>query len=101
LVRTDLTLPQQICQAIHAAYEAGLRADLPDSTRFLVTCQVPDEESLLKAQYEIERKGIHTFLFQEPDIGNQATALATEPIAASDRRKLSKYKLWEEKTCLV
>jgi len=102
LVRTDLTLPQQICQTAHAAYEAALHLTEPtNDIHHIVVCRIPSETQLLKAQYNIEQKGIRTILFQEPDIGNQATALATEPIAASDRRKLSKYKLWEEPACLV
>jgi hypothetical protein len=102
LVRTDLTLPQQFCQAIHAAYEAGLHLTEPtNDIHYTVVCQVPNEEALLKAQHDIERKGIRTIAFQEPDLGNQTTALATEPIVADDRRKLAKYKLWEEVTCLA
>ena len=102
LVRTDLPLSQQLCQAVHAAYEAGLHLTEPtNKIHYTVVCQIPDEESLLKAQYDIERRGIRTVLFREPDIGNQATALATEPIADRDRRKLSRYNLWEEEKCLA
>ena len=102
MVRSDLTLPQQICQSAHAAYEAALHLTEPtNDIHHIVVCQIPSESRLLKAQYNIEQKGIRTVLFREPDLGNQATALATEPIAASDRRKLSKYQLWEEPKCLV
>jgi hypothetical protein len=55
---------------------------------------VASEYELLKAQRQIERRGIKTVLFREPDIGDQATALATEPISGQDRKFFSRYKLW-------
>lgn len=101
-VRKDLSLPQQICQAVHAAYESGLHLAEPTTkTHFTVVCQVPNEESLLKAQFDVEQKGIRTVLFREPDIGNQATAFATEPIGFELKRKLSKYELWKEELCFA
>lgn len=33
-------------------------------------------------------------MFLEPDLGDQATALATEPISGELRKTLSKYPLW-------
>ena len=103
LTRTDLTLPQQLCQTAHAAYEAALHLTEPtNDIHHIVICRISNETKLLKAQHYIEQKGIRTTLFREPDLDNQATALATEPIAASDRRKLSKYRLWEVPTpCLA
>jgi len=65
-------------------------------TDYTVICEVPDEYSLLLAQEEIERKGFRTVVFSEPDLEGQATALATEPISSSKRKKMSKYKLWKE-----
>jgi len=98
LIRKDLTSPQQICQAVHAAYESGMRLAQPTSrTDFTVICEIPDENALLIAQDEIERKGFRTIMFREPDLGGQATALATEPILKTQRKKLGKYKLWKEK----
>ena len=96
LIRKDLTMPQQLCQAVHAAYESGLQlADQRPKTDFTVVCEIADEEALLLAQNDIERKGFRTVLFREPDLGGQATALATEPIPKNKKNKLSKYKLWK------
>ena len=96
LIRKDLTLPQQICQAVHAAYESGLQlADPYQITDYTVVCEVPDESALLLAQEEIERKGFRTVVFSEPDLEGQATALATEPILSHKRKKMGKYKLWK------
>jgi hypothetical protein len=49
----------------------------------------------MRAHDRLERQGIRTVLFREPDIGNQATALATEPVNGSVRKSLSKYPLWK------
>ena len=85
-----------MCQGIHAAYESGLHLTSPtDEIHYTVVCQVPDEMSLLKAQYDIEHMGFRTVLFKEPDLGNQATALATEPIPECVKKKFSKYQLWK------
>lgn len=96
LVRADLPTAQQLVQAVHAAYEAGkhLAGGLPniDAT---VLCRVRDERELLRAEAYLQHRGIGTVLFNEPDIGNEATALATEPINGSHRKALSRYQLWE------
>lgn len=41
-------------------------------------CAVKDESSLLKARQKIEENGVKCAIFQESDIDNQFTALATE-----------------------
>lgn len=94
LVRTDITLPQQICQASHAAHESGIRFGDPDRVSSIVLCQVPDERELEKAHWMIEQAGIKSYLFREPDFGDEATALATEPIFGSKRKFFSKFNLW-------
>ena len=48
----------------------------------------------MKAYHQIENHGIGVYLFREPDIGNQATALATEPVTDGDRKFFSRYRLW-------
>jgi hypothetical protein len=57
---------------------------------------VPDERELLKAEWAIQRAGIQTYLFREPDLSNQATALATEPVGRSLRKVFSKHPLWRQ-----
>ena len=99
LVRTDLPLPQQLVQAVHASHEAGkLHAQgnpYDDRIFSVVVCQVPSEYHLMKAYDRIKNRGIEVSLFREPDIDNQATALATEPV--SDRKFFSKFKLWRQR----
>jgi hypothetical protein len=50
----------------------------------------------LTEQQRLDRIGIRTRVFHEPDIGNQATALATEPVYGDDRKYFKKYRLLKE-----
>ena len=96
LVRSDLTAAQQFVQACHAAHEAGIFFGNPDHISSLVLCTVPDEAALRDASRRLQLRGIRFSLFQEPDMENQATALATEPIPGPLRKVFSKYPLWKE-----
>jgi len=55
--------------------------------------QCPGEQSLIQA-YEFLSHKIKLVMFKEPDIGNQATAFASEPISGDHRRLFKKFKLW-------
>jgi len=95
LVCGDLSLPQQMCQAVHAAHESGIHlADPTNGISSVVICSVPDETELLKAQHRLEHSGIRTVTFREPDLGGRATALSTEQINKAARKALSRYPLW-------
>lgn len=95
MVRTDLSVAQQLVQSIHAAHEAGIRFGDPNNVASVVVCRVSSEEELLKTKERLDSREIRSYLFHEPDIGGQATALATEPVSGSKRKVLSKYPLWE------
>lgn len=96
LVRTDLSLPQQMCQAAHAAHESGRHlAERSSSISSIVICAVPSEPALLDARDRLQHHGLRTVLFREPDLGDRATALATEPLPSSRRNILSRYPLWK------
>jgi len=53
---------------------------------------VPNEISLLNEKERLDFHGIPHVIFREPDIGDQATALATAP--TTDKKFFSRYKLW-------
>lgn len=94
VVRIDLPIEQQIVQASHAAYEAGVHFCTFNTSNSLVVCKVNSEYELLCEQERLCRHGIKFIVFREPDIGNQATAFCTEPIDDSRRKLFTKYKLW-------
>ena len=94
LVRTDLPENQQLVQAVHAAHEAGIRFGDPHRISSVVVCSVPDEDHLLRAKEKLDHFGIRSSVFIEPDMQNQSTALATEPIWGRLRKAFSNYPLW-------
>ena len=94
LVRTDLTPAQQLCQAVHAAHEAGIRFGNPRDVSAVVVCSLPDEAALRDALDRLSFHGIRAYAFREPDLGDQMTALATEPLPGNRRNFLSRYPLW-------
>lgn len=84
-----------MCQAVHAAHEAGIHLSNKDiGISSVVICSIPNEQELMKLQDKLSQRDIRTVIFREPDIENQATAIATEPITAEVRKCLSSYPLW-------
>lgn len=63
----------------------------------MVLCTVPDEEALNEVSSRLDARGIRHYTFVEDDLGDQATALATEPISGPLRKVLARYPLWKEK----
>lgn len=95
VVREDLTPPQQICQAVHAAYESGIRYGNKESVSSVVVVTVPNEEELIRTKERLDRKRIDSYIFKEPDLGDQATALATEPLERARKKHFYGYPLWK------
>lgn len=65
---------------------------MSDHPNFVV-CGMKDEAALKKALLKIENQGIRCAVFQESDLENQATALATEPVYGEERRLFRNFKL--------
>lgn len=96
IVRTDLPVEQQLVQACHAAYEAGLRLATPTSdTDYSVICAVDSEEELREAHRHLLRQRIPTVLFTEADLDDQATALASAPVVGEQRKAFAAFRLWK------
>jgi len=93
VVRTDLSLPQQLVQAAHAAHEAGLRAEPGAEPSSLIALQVPDK-SALEAAYERYSTKVACVPFYEPDDNQGLTAFATLPVDPEQRKYFSNLKLW-------
>jgi len=62
----------------------------------MVLLSVPDEAALRSAADMISFCGLQYYMFVEDDFGDQATAIATEPISGSDRKIFAAYPLWKE-----
>lgn len=81
---------------MHAAHEAArafwYETDEPLS---VAVCAVSSEEELLEAADRLGYRDIAYTLFREPDIGNQATALATEPVGRRQRKAFARWELLE------
>lgn len=92
-VRDDLSRVYGAVQACHAAIGGGqhlIPSDIPHP--HLVMLSVASEEELLQACVRLDQAGIRHYLFTEPDIGDQATALITEPVYGSMRRTFRRYR---------
>lgn len=89
-------MPHQIVQACHACLEAGVRFSLDaGKPSYLIACGVADEPSLRHVKRWLELRGIRVLAFQEPDLRNELTALASEPVADERRKLFSRFKLWK------
>ncbi len=85
-------------QAAHAALEAGIRLpqDPAAEPSHLVLCGVASEAHLIFERDRLTRAGILTYTFTEPDRANQATAVATQPLAGDDRRPCRRLTMWRQ-----
>ena len=96
LVRKDLSTPQQAVQSCHAAIEAALSfGRLPDHPSVII-CGIDSEAKLLNAQNKLTLAGIKCHSFREPDIDNQLTAIACEPVYDEQRKLFRQYQLIKE-----
>lgn len=93
-VRKDLSPSQQAVQAIHAGIEAArfslITAD--ETHPHVVLCGVNNQDHLDRVSVKLSQAGIRFKNFIEPDIGNEITALATEPLNGEQRSLLRNYQ---------
>jgi hypothetical protein len=75
-------------QGIHASIEAARRFCIPPH-EYVVLCAVKNEAQLSRWASKLRSAGVDFCAFHEPDLENQFTSLATEPIVG-DRRRLFK-----------
>ena len=85
-VRQDLSHPQQVVQACHAVIESTLLSPPKPPHPNVIVCAVRDERRLVSLAGRLAREGIAFHIFQEPDRGDEYTALATETVRGERRR---------------
>lgn len=97
IVRKDLSKPQQIVQSCHAILNATkefghLCFDHPS----VIVCSAKNENELLKFQNYLKKNSIKLCIFNEPDIGDKPTALATMPLFYDLRNYMKRFQLIKE-----
>lgn len=95
LVRTDISLAQQIVQVGHACLEAGRWFVWPDTPCNLVVLSVANVSDLQAAIERIQLAEVRIALFYEPDHQLGLTAACTEPISGAFRRLFRRFPLWD------
>ena len=88
-VRQDLSIPQQIVQASHAASIIGEKYH---SNTSAVLCGADGVDHLDAIAEHLDRNNISYVMFYEPDISAH-TAIATQPLVGKQRQPLKKFKL--------
>jgi len=91
-VRTDLSHPQIVVQASHACLEMASAHGMPYHPH-LVCIGIKSEAKLRSVLNEITAQGIRASPFIEPDIGDQMTAFATEPVFGERRKVFKRFSL--------
>jgi hypothetical protein len=79
-------------QGIHASIEAARRFSIPPH-EYVVYCSVRDECALSRWKSKLRSAGIDFCAFREPDLENQLTSLATEPVFGENRRLFKSLNL--------
>ncbi len=94
-MRYDLPLPQQLVQIAHAGIESGLYyGPPPNQPDNVVLIGVANEAALASVHEHLKALGIGHRVIDEPDIGNQITAISTAPLTGEIRKELRQYECW-------
>lgn len=97
-VREDIPLVNQLIQCCHACMESTrLYPPLDSVIPNLVVLAADNENNLNLIAKELELNSIKYVLFREPDMNNEITAIATEPLFITKRKVFRNYKLLEVK----
>lgn len=92
-VREDLSGPQRVVQACHAAIEASAFYHLDDLEHpSVIILGVKDEQELEQVEKELPYF-FHYEVFKEPHWDHQKTSLAVFPVREDYREWFAKFKL--------
>lgn len=94
VTRNDLTPAQKAVQSCHASIEVAREYIKPNQEHpSLVLCLVKNEAKLKNVISELYEKNIKIKTFREPDMDDQITAIATEPLYGAERKALARFQL--------
>ena len=100
--RQDISPEQQLVQTAHVAYRAGFRAcdediDIDPREVYFIVIGVRDLEALNAISNLLTLLDINYTDFSEPDLNNELTSVATNPINEDKRGVLLAFNLLEFK----
>lgn len=93
IVRNDLSPAQKAVQAGHAIIESTRNFNMTGKHPSLILCVVKSEAKLKETAAELSKQKIKFSTFREPDIGDQMTAIASEPLTGTDREAFKRFQL--------
>lgn len=86
ITHRDLSPGQQAVQAIEFQHEhSKIAKEWNINSKYLIFLSVENEIELQKLLRKIQFKELKYSMFFEPDIGNQLTAIALEPVQTSEK----------------
>ena len=95
IVRTDITMAQQMVQACHASSMAGAAFDGWSENTRMALLATDSEDAMIEVANKLKKHGIAFCDFFEPDHGLGLTAIACAPIPWGKARKaLPHLPLW-------
>lgn len=97
VTRRDLLPGVQVAQTTHAAIDFCLQnPDLAKEwnkvSNYLVCVSAKDEDALKKLSWKCIERGLKHYVFREPDVGNEITAVCIEPSDLT-QKLISSYPL--------
>lgn len=93
-MRQDISLPQQLVQASHAAHESGLSHSHSGNSNSIIIFGIKNKTEL-ESLLERFHPEIPCYPFYEPYKEVGLTAFATQPIPESERKNFKEFKLWK------
>jgi hypothetical protein len=93
-VRQDISIPQQLVQASHAAHESGLANSASNAANSIIIFGTKNKEEL-ESLLEQFRPQLDCYPFFEPYKDTGLTAFATNPISEENRHLFKNFKLWK------
>ena len=93
-MRQDLSIPQQLVQASHAAHESGLAHSHSGTSNSIIIFGTQSKEEL-ESHFEKFKNEVNCHPFFEPYKNVGLTAFATDPIPENQRHLFKEFKLWK------
>lgn len=91
-IRRDLSGPQQVVQAVHAAMEATYLCEWEEHPSVIVL-GFKSEKALENFKDYVHNKPFHYEEFREPDRNNELTSVAVFPVGEDEKILFKRYQL--------